>query len=170
MKAHGLNALAVAKHLESSPLVKNVIYPGLATHPRNDLAYTSLSPHARKFIDALPPSDDGSFPYGGMISFRIKGGFKEADIFLSSLKIFTLAESLGMASSSSSICSILTEPLSGGVESLAEHPARMTHGAIPEKDRELLGITDDLIRLSVGVEESDDLVRDVEHALQVSAA
>ncbi|KAH8827220.1 Cys/Met metabolism PLP-dependent enzyme-domain-containing protein [Flagelloscypha sp. PMI_526] len=152
MKAHGLNALAIAKHLTSSPYVKEVIYPGLSTHPRNELAYRSLSPHARKFVDELPLEADGSFPYGGMISFRIRGGVPEADKFLSSLKLFTLAESLG------------------GVESLAEHPALMTHGSIPPKERELLGIGDDLIRLSVGVEEVDDLIRDIDSALQNSSA
>ncbi|KAG5642795.1 hypothetical protein DXG03_002100 [Asterophora parasitica] len=157
MKAHGTNALAVAKALERSPYVDEVIYPGLASHPRNDLAYTTLSPHARKFVDSLLVKDangnelsDGGFPYGGMISFRIKGGEKEAEKFLQATKLFTLAESLG------------------GVESLAEHPARMTHGSIPEKERALLGIGDNLVRLSVGVEDVDDLVRDVEQALEIA--
>lgn len=152
MKAHGTNALAVAKALERSPHVEEVIYPGLASHPRNDLAYTSLSPHARKFVDSL--SADGStaegFPYGGMISFRIRGGEKEAEKFLTSTRLFTLAESLG------------------GVESLAEHPAKMTHGSIPEAERALLGIGPNLVRLSVGVEEVEDLVRDIEEALEIA--
>ncbi|KAF9459789.1 Cys/Met metabolism PLP-dependent enzyme-domain-containing protein [Collybia nuda] len=152
MKAHGTNALAVAKVLERSPHVEEVLYPGLASHPRNDLAYTSLSPHARKFVDSL--SLDGStaegFPYGGMISFRIRGGEKEAEKFLTSTRLFTLAESLG------------------GVESLAEHPAKMTHGSIPEAERALLGIGPNLVRLSVGVEEVEDLVRDVEQALEIA--
>lgn len=146
MKAHGINALAVAKALEGSPYVDEVIYPGLISHPRNDLAYSSLSPHARKFVDSLPNTEDG-FPYGGMISFRIRGGQAEAEKFLTSTRLFTLAESLG------------------GVESLAEHPAQMTHGAIPEAERAILGIGPNLIRLSVGVEETDDLVQDVEQAL-----
>ncbi|RDB17457.1 Cystathionine gamma-lyase [Hypsizygus marmoreus] len=152
MKAHGTNALAIAKFLERSPHVEDVIYPGLASHPRNDLAYTSLSPHARKFIDSLllKESEDGGFPYGGMISFRIRGGEKEAEKFLTSTRIFTLAESLG------------------GVESLAEHPARMTHGSIPEAERAILGIGGNLIRLSVGVEDVDDLIRDVEQALEIA--
>ncbi|KAG6815744.1 hypothetical protein H0H87_011711 [Tephrocybe sp. NHM501043] len=150
MKAHGTNALAVAKVLEQSPYVEEVIYPGLASHPRNDLAYASLSPHARKFVDGQ--SLEGGFAYGGMISFRIKGGEPQAEKFLTSTKLFTLAESLG------------------GVESLAEHPARMTHGSIPEADRALLGISGNLIRLSVGVEDVDDLLHDVEQALEVAAA
>ncbi|KAF5383286.1 hypothetical protein D9615_004800 [Tricholomella constricta] len=157
MKAHGTNALAIAKALERSPHVETVIYPGLASHPRNDLAYTSLSPHARKFVDGLVTRDadgnevaDGGFPYGGMISFRIRGGEREAERFLTATKLFTLAESLG------------------GVESLAEHPARMTHGSIPEADRAILGIGGNLVRLSVGVEDVDDLVQDVEQALEIA--
>jgi len=154
MKAHGSNALAVAKALQRSPYVEEVIYPGLASHPRNDLAYRSLSPHARKFVDAYVSrtGKDGSegFPYGGMISFRIRGGAEEADRFLTTTRLFTLAESLG------------------GVESLAELPAQMTHGSIPAAERALLGIGDNLIRLSVGVEEEEDLVADVEQALEVA--
>ncbi|KAF8225679.1 hypothetical protein L208DRAFT_1305437 [Tricholoma matsutake] len=150
MKTHGTNALAVAKALERSPHVEEVIYPGLASHPRNDLAYTSLSPHARKFVDSLSTKTDTGFPYGGMISFRIKGGEAEADKFLTSTRLFSLAESLG------------------GVESLGEHPARMTHGSIPEAERALLGIGGNLVRLSVGVEEEEDLVRDIEQALEIA--
>ncbi|KAG6838265.1 hypothetical protein C0991_000655, partial [Blastosporella zonata] len=150
MKAHGTNALAVAQALERSAHVEDVIYPGLASHPRNDLAYASLAPHALKFVQAQQST--GGFAYGGMISFRIKGGEAQAEKFLTSTKLFTLAESLG------------------GVESLAEHPARMTHGSIPEADRALLGISGNLIRLSVGVEDVDDLVHDVEQALDVAAA
>ncbi|KAF9813545.1 hypothetical protein IEO21_05526 [Rhodonia placenta] len=154
MKAHGTNALAVARALQRSPLVEEVIYPGLASHPRHELAYRSLSPHARKFVDAyvVQEGDDaGGFPYGGMISFRIRGGAEEADRFLRTTRLFTLAESLG------------------GVESLAELPAQMTHGSIPPAERALLGIGDNLIRLSVGVEEAEDLVADVEQALQAAA-
>jgi cystathionine gamma-lyase len=82
--------------------------------------------------------------FGGMMSFTIKGGMKEASKFLSSLKVFTLAESLG------------------GVESLIEHPAVMTHGSVPKEHREKLGITDSFIRVSVGIEDLDDLIADVE--------
>ena len=151
MKAHGTNALAVARALQRSPHVEEVIYPGLATHPRNDLAYRSLSPHARKFVDQYVVQDgEGGFPYGGMISFRIRGGAEEAGRFLTATRLFTLAESLG------------------GVESLAELPAQMTHGSIPPAERELLGIGDNLIRLSVGVEEVEDLVADIEQALEAA--
>ncbi|TFK47615.1 hypothetical protein OE88DRAFT_1686028 [Heliocybe sulcata] len=149
MKAHGINALAVAKALSRSPHVQEVIYPGLASHPRNALASRSLSPHARKFVESLPTDSEG-FPYGGMISFRIRGGAEEADKFLTATRLFTLAESLG------------------GVESLAELPAQMTHGSIPPAERAALGIGENLVRLSVGVEETDDLVADVEQALEAA--
>jgi cystathionine gamma-lyase len=89
---------------------------------------------------------------GGMLSFRIRGGYKAASSFLESLRIFALAESLG------------------GVESLAEHPARMTHSSLPIEERARMGITDDLIRLSVGVEDAQDLIQDVQQALDSAFA
>lgn len=85
---------------------------------------------------------------GGMISMRIKGGEAEARQLLKNTKIFTLAESLG------------------GVESLIEHPARMTHASVDPKVREALGITDNLIRLSVGIEDVNDLKADLDQALK----
>jgi cystathionine gamma-lyase len=152
MREHGRNALAVARVLAKSPHVEEVIYPGLSSHPRNALARRSLSPHAARFVDSFLASEDdlhdGSFPYGGMISFRIRGGLEEAKRFLSSTRLFTLAESLG------------------GVESLAELPALMTHGSIPPAERAALGIGENLIRLSVGVEEGEDLVHDIQQALE----
>ena len=84
---------------------------------------------------------------GGMISFWLKGGIKQSRKFLMNLKIFTLAESLG------------------GVESLAECPVVMTHGSVPPAHRKLLGIDDNFIRLSVGIESEADLVNDVNEAL-----
>lgn len=154
MKAHGVNALAVAKALQSSPWVDEVIYPGLPSHPQTSLAYRSLSQNALKFVESYrehnSTPEDTSFPYSGMVSFRIRGGAEEANKFLTSTKLFTLAESLG------------------GIESLAELPAQMTHGSIPPAERELLGIGDNLIRLSVGVEETEDLVYDVEQALEAT--
>lgn len=159
MKQHGLNALAVARALQDSPDVEEVMYPGLPgktdiSKRRHQLAWNALSPHARRFIPhgdlSIPPSN--GFPFSGMISFRIRGGFLEADKFLTSTRLFTLAESLG------------------GVESLAEHPARMTHGSIPEEEREILGIGENLIRLSVGVEEEEDLVEDVMQAVRAATS
>lgn len=148
MKAHGVNALKVAQALAKSPWVEEVLYPGLMSHPRNAVAYRQVAPHAKRFVDAT--RDDDGFPYGGMVSFRIRGGIEEAERFLTGTRLFTLAESLG------------------GVESLAELPVRMTHAGIPEVERGVLGIGGNLIRLSVGVEEGEDLVRDVEAALEVA--
>lgn len=86
--------------------------------------------------------------YGGMISFSLKGDrMEDAHKILESTKIFALAESLG------------------GVESLIGHPASMTHAAIPEEERKELGITDSLIRLSVGIEDAEDLIEDLNQAL-----
>jgi len=85
---------------------------------------------------------------GGMITFVMKGGLERARKMLESVKIFALAESLG------------------GVESLIEHPALMTHASIPAEIRAELGISDGLIRLSVGIEDGDDLIADLEQALR----
>ncbi|PTX60217.1 cystathionine gamma-lyase [Kordia periserrulae] len=88
--------------------------------------------------------------FGGMISFVTKGNdYDEAIKIIENLKIFTLAESLG------------------GVESLAGHPASMTHASIPKEEREKVGIVDALIRLSVGIEDAEDLIADLEQALSV---
>nr|XP_003225882.1 PREDICTED: cystathionine gamma-lyase [Anolis carolinensis] len=86
----------------------------------------------------------------GMISFYIKGNLTNAATFLKNLKLFALAESLG------------------GYESLAEHPAIMTHASVPKADRELLGITDTLIRMSIGLEDSEDLLEDLAQALKAA--
>jgi cystathionine gamma-lyase len=84
--------------------------------------------------------------FGGMITFFLKGGINESRKFLESVHLFALAESLG------------------GVESLIEHPAIMTHASIPADVRQKLGIHDNLIRLSVGVEDINDLIKDLEVA------
>jgi cystathionine gamma-lyase len=85
--------------------------------------------------------------FGGMMTFEIKGGLEAARTFLRSVKVFACAESLG------------------GVESLIEHPAIMTHASVPKESREKLGISDGLIRLSVGVEDAQDLIDDLKQAL-----
>lgn len=85
--------------------------------------------------------------FGGMITFFVKGGLKESKRFLESVQIFSLAESLG------------------GVESLIEHPAIMTHHSVPKKVRESIGLTDNLVRVSVGIEDVDDLIDDLDQAL-----
>jgi cystathionine gamma-lyase len=128
MKAHATNAMAVAEFLESHPKVQKVLYPGLKSHPQHALAKEQMS------------------GMGGMITFYIKGGLKEARTFLENVQIFALAESLG------------------GVESLVEHPAIMTHASVPMENRKALGIDDTLIRLSVGIEDLEDLLGDLKSA------
>jgi cystathionine beta-lyase/cystathionine gamma-synthase len=129
MRRHAETALLIAQRLEGAAGVRQVRYPGLPSHPEHALALAQM----------------GSG--GGMISFDLAGGMAAARNFLSSLKLFVLAESLG------------------GVESLAEHPASMTHAAIPAATRQALGISDGLIRLSVGLEDAADLWDDIEQAL-----
>eukprot|EP00842_Homolaphlyctis_polyrhiza_P005280 jgi/Hompol1/5753/HPOL_002074-RA len=131
MKRHEENALAIAKYLEASPLVQEVIYPGLPSHPQHELA--KRQQHG----------------FGGMVSFRIKNAtLATSNAFLSNLGIFVLAESLG------------------GIESLAELPVIMTHASVAPELRAKLGITDSLIRLSCGIEDSRDLIADIEQALK----
>jgi len=88
--------------------------------------------------------------FGGMVSFYLKGGISESRRFLENIKIFALAESLG------------------GVESLIELPSVMTHASVPQEERDKLGISDSLIRLSVGIEEVEDLIKDLDQALSAS--
>jgi cystathionine gamma-lyase len=126
MERHESNARTLAWWLDKHPQVEKVIYPGLESHPGH----------------ALQKSQAKGF--GGMISFVIKGGMEASRKFLSTCKIFTLAESLG------------------GVESLIEHPAIMTHASVPKENREKLGIVDGFIRLSVGIEDVADLQADLE--------
>lgn len=161
MKQHGLSALALARALESSPHVQEVIYPGLKNHPRYALARSVVmsSEGARQWIEEELGGVDkvererGGVPFSGMVSFRIRSvvpggdGALEAERFLQRVQIFALAESLG------------------GVESLAEAPAEMTHKSIPQEARDALGIGASLIRLSVGIEETKDLIEDVHQAL-----
>lgn len=129
MQRHGENAMAVARHLETHHMVERVIYPGLPSHPGHELIQRQAS------------------GFGGMVTFFVKGGLEDARCFLSSLKLFTLAESLG------------------GVESLIEHPAIMTHASIPADIRAQQGISDTLIRVSAGIESSRDLIEDLDQAL-----
>ena len=118
----------------------------LATHPQVDkVIYPGLESHPQH---ALARSQQRGF--GGMISFVLKGGLAESARFLSACQIFTLAESLG------------------GVESLIEHPAIMTHASVPVETRNKLGIVDGFIRLSVGIEDVSDLQGDLERAFHAA--
>jgi len=130
MQAHARNAQAIAEYLEAHSAVRQVIYPGLASHPQAALAKSQMTGP------------------GGMISFEIKGGMEEAKTLVESTRLFLLAESLG------------------GVESLIEVPATMTHASIPRDRRLEMGIADGLIRLSVGIENTQDLIDDLEQALK----
>ena len=115
----------------------------LQTHPLvQRVHYPGVAGH-RQFLLATQQMKG----YGGMISFEIEGGREAANAFFRSLRVFSFAESLG------------------GVESLACYPAEMTHGAIPREERERRGITEGLIRLSVGIEDSEDLLADLSGAL-----
>ncbi|KAI2635083.1 Cys/Met metabolism PLP-dependent enzyme [Xylaria nigripes] len=107
--------------------------------------YPGLDSHPHRAI-ALRQHRDGMG--GGMLSFRIKGGRVAAERFCQLTKIYTLAESLG------------------GIESLVEVPSAMTHSGIPKEQREAVGVFDDLVRVSNGIEEPEDLVRDIQQALE----
>lgn len=130
MQQHQKNALALAEFLESSPKVKRVNFPLLKSHPQHALALSQSS---------------GS---SGIFSFELVGTLDDAQNFLSKLKLFATAESLG------------------GVESLIEIPAIMTHASVPKEVREQNGISDTLIRVSAGIEDTEDLVEDFRQALE----
>ena len=137
IERHNANALALAQWLEQQPQVARVHYPGLPSHPQHALAKTQLR----------ATGGERSGGYGGMISIDLKTDLAGARRFLEAVKIFALAESLG------------------GVESLIEHPAIMTHATIPPDTRAKLGIGDGLVRLSVGIEDVEDLRNDLAQAL-----
>jgi cystathionine beta-lyase len=116
----------------------------LSQHPKVENVYwPGLENHSNHEIATKQMND-----YGGMLSFTTKGNnYKKAISIVENLKVFTLAESLG------------------GVESLAGHPASMTHASIPKQEREKTGVVDSLIRLSVGIEDQQDLIEDLKQAL-----
>lgn len=133
MQAHCSNAAAVAEYLDGRDDVAEVFYPGLPAHPQHDVAKRQMS------------------GFGGIVSFRPRGGVTRARALAASTSIFNLAVSLG------------------GVESLVCSPATMTHGSLTEAERESLGITGDLLRLSVGIEDAADLIGDLGAALDATA-
>lgn len=128
MKAHNENALAICEYLKSDKKIKNVIYPGLPSHPQHELAKKQMR------------------GFSGIISLEL-GSYETAQAFCNALDIFQIAESLG------------------GVESLVCHPVSMTHGSIPKELREKIGLSDGLVRLSVGIEDKDDLIEAIKNAL-----
>ena len=129
MQKHNENGEKVASFLESHPKIIKIHYPG------TDQKYKSI---ASKQMSG----------FGGMMSIILDTNLDGVNAFLSNLKIFTLAESLG------------------GVESLIEHPAIMTHASIDKKIRDSLGISDTLLRLSVGIEDVEDIIDDLKQALE----
>jgi methionine-gamma-lyase len=129
MEKHNENAMKVAEFLESHSKVEKVYYPGLKSHPQHELAGEQMS------------------GFGGMISFELKGGLQDGVKLMNSVKLCTLAVSLGAA------------------ETLIEHPASMTHSMVPREERLKEGITDGLVRLSVGIEDAEDIIQDLRQAL-----
>lgn len=135
VKQHCENAMKIAEYLENNPYVKKVFYPGLKNHPQHEIA--------KKQMNGL---------YTGILSFELKddinglSSFEAGKKLLNNLTIPAIAVSLG-------------DP-----DTLIEHPASMTHDNVPKETREAIGITDGLIRLSVGLEFADDLIADFEKA------
>lgn len=133
--------LRMQRHCENGRAIAEY----LQNHPKVEKVYwPGLKNHPNHDIAKKQMKD-----FGGMVSFTTKGNsYENAIRFLEDLNVFTLAESLG------------------GVESLAGHPASMTHASIPKEEREKIGVLDSLIRLSVGVEDKEDLIEDLKHALR----
>lgn len=129
MDRHCENAMAVARFLEAHPKVKRIYYPGLESHPQYEIAARQMS------------------GFGGMITFELKGGIPAGRKLMNSVKLCSLAESLG------------------AVETMLTHPATMTHGDVPKKERLARGLTDGLVRISTGIENVDDIIEDLKMAL-----
>ncbi len=130
MDRHCYNGKRIAEFLKTHPRIEKIYWPGFEDHPNHSIAKKQMK------------------DFGGMISIVLKGSNLE-DTFriASSLKVFSLAESLG------------------GVESLINHPATMTHASIPKEERDRVGVVDNLLRLSVGIEDVEDLLADLKQAL-----
>ena len=129
MRQYNENALKIARWLEADPRIETVRYPFLESNPQYDIARKQMR---------------GG---GGMITFDVKGGLEAGKKFINSLKLCTLAVSLG------------------DTETLVEQAAAMTHTMIPKEVREAAGITDGMIRMSVGLEDPDDIIADLDQAL-----
>ena len=129
MEQHDRSGRAVAAFLEEHPKVQKIYYPGSLSHAQHELAKRQQK------------------GFGGMVAFDV-GSLEAARTVLESVKLCTLAESLG------------------GVETLISHPATMTHASVLPETRERLGITDGLVRISVGIEDTDDIMADLDQALK----
>lgn len=128
MRQHEENGRKVANFLVEHPKVEKVFYPGLEDHPQHELAKRQMT------------------GFGAMISFEV-GSYEKASAFLKSVRLCSLAESLG------------------GVETLVCHPASMTHASVPAQERARLGISEGLARISVGIEDVEDIISDISQAL-----
>jgi cystathionine gamma-lyase len=130
MERHCYNGRKVAEFLKTHPKIDKLYWPGFTDHPNHAIAKKQMR------------------DFGGMISFSLKGNKQEeAFKIASSMKVFSLAESLG------------------GVESLVNHPASMTHASIPKEERDRAGVVESMLRLSVGIEDIEDLLADLKQAL-----
>lgn len=139
-------------HLRAREATKNATAVALALESSDNVIsvnYPGIDSHPHRAI-ALKQHRNGMG--GGMLSFRIRGGQEAANRFCQQTKLFTLAESLG------------------GIESLCEVPSSMTHAGIPKDQREAAGVFDDLVRLSCGIEDGDDLKADALQALEKASA
>jgi cystathionine beta-lyase len=125
-----VNALTIARHLETNLNIERVYYPGLKTHADYEVAAKQMK------------------GFGGMLSFELKGQRVDSPRFLSKLELIKPALSLG------------------GVETIICSPAQTSHLKMSDEDRAELGITEHLLRLSVGIEDPDDLIADIENALE----
>jgi cystathionine beta-lyase/cystathionine gamma-synthase len=134
--------LRMQRHCENGKAVANF----LRNHPKVDKVYwPGFTDHVNHDVAKKQMRD-----FGGMMSFTLKNdSIEAAHKFLSNTELFSLAESLG------------------GVESLCGHPASMTHASIPREERMKSGLVDSLIRLSVGIEDADDLIQDIDKALNL---
>jgi cystathionine beta-lyase/cystathionine gamma-synthase len=142
IREHSRAALRVARWLEQLPKIARVHYPGLESHPQHALAKRQH----------LARDASGADAHGGVIAFELTGGTDAGVTLLNSVRLCSLAENLG------------------AVETLITHPVTMTHGDVPRETRLRTGITDGLVRLSVGLEETDDIIADLAQALERAPA
>ncbi len=129
MDRHCENARKVAEFLDAHDMVEKVLYPGLESHPGYEIAKRQMK------------------DFGGMMSFNVRGGFEAGKKLMDSVRMISLATSLG------------------NVDSLIQHSASMSHASMSMEEREAVGIADGQVRLSVGIEEAEDIIRDLDQAL-----
>lgn len=129
MEQHEKNTIQVVDFLKAHPKIKKINYPGLTSHPQYKITRKQMK------------------GFGAILSFEVHGTLRTAITFLESLRLISLAISVG------------------AVESLIEHPASMSHAAMPKAAREKAGLSDTLIRLSVGIEDAEDIIADLKQAM-----